>query len=648
MNNTLYDKMLELIIYLNHNTKLYDYGYPEITDSEWDRAYFKLQELEKEAGYALPQSPTQSITYEVISKLEKIEHNHPMLSLPKTKDINDAFTKFQDYLVMLKMDGLTCSLTYENGILVRAETRGDGVIGENILHNAKVIKSIPQVISYMGTLTVDGEIICKKDDFEEFSDEFKNPRNFAAGSIRLLDAKECAKRKLTFVAWDAFFDNPEYDYLDKKLQILTKLDFLVVPFFNQNTIQTVYNSNYENIVEAIKGLANAVNYPIDGLVIKVNSDKERKTFNDTAHHLGGAIALKFEDEKAISTLLDIVYEPSRNGILTPVAVFDPVELEGSIVSKASLHNLDVMYNLCDGHMYVGDTLTIIKANQIIPQIVAWEPTGKKEKIEIPSFCPVCNHPTRIKTTQNARFLICENPDCDRKLINQLDHFLGKKGLDIKGLSKATLEKLISYGWIEDKKDIFNLHNYRDLWIKKPGFGEKSVDNILTSINIGKETTLQKFICSLGIPEIGTTASKAICKIVKDYDDFRNKVNNKWNFSDIEGFGIVMEDNILNFDYTEADAIVPYLVLSNNIDKNTESLKDLKFVITGSLYNYKNRDSLKADIESKGGKVVGSISKQTSYLICNDKDSGTSKVVSAQKYGVPIITEKEFIEKFLKN
>lgn len=627
-----------LIDFLNYHTSLYDKGTPEISDVEWDKKYFELQELEANTGCIYPDSPTQSINYQVVNKLEKVEHNHPMLSLPKTKDPQEAFTKYSNYITMLKMDGLTCSLTYKDGKLIKAETRGDGRVGENILHNALVVKNIPKQIHFLDEITIDGEIICRWDDFESFSNEFKNPRNFATGSIRLLDASKCATRKLSFVAWDVF--GLEEDLLSERLNRISDWGFTVVPYATGNSL------NYQTTIEFFQNQAKIYKYPIDGLVIKVDSDKERKVFSDTSHHLGGAIALKFYDEEATSNLINIEYEPSRTGILTPVAVFEPVELEGSIVSRASLHNISIMEKLSGGQAYLGDTLTIIKANQIIPQVIKWEHKIGDIPIDIPSTCPVCGGFAAVRTSvaESCRMLVCENPQCEGKLINQLDHFLGKKGLDIKGISKATLEKLISYNWITNKIDIFNLRQYRDEWVKKPGFGPKSVDNALNAIDQGRHTTLNKFICSLGIPEIGTSASKEICKVISTYQDFRDKVNSKWEFSNIEGFGIVMEENILDFDYSEADEIAQYLIIEEEkTPEVVDNLNGAKFVITGTLKHYKNRKLLEQDIIAHGGKVVGSISKNTNYLICNDKDSNTAKHKSAKTLNIPIITEEEFLQ-----
>ena len=643
------EQIQQLIGYLNFHTMMYDEGNPLISDTDWDKAYFELQELEKKYSIYFNNSPTQSISYEVVNSLEKVVHNHDMLSLEKTKALNEVkdFLGNVPYLAMCKMDGLTCSLKYENGYLVSAETRGNGKVGENILHNARVIPSIPKQIPYPGTLVIDGEIICTKDDFKEFENEYANPRNFASGSIRLLDSNECSKRKLRFVAWDVIEGLEDSDFLTDKFVTLSEFGFTIVPYY-------VYNDCEEEI-NKLTLEAEKLYYPIDGIVFKFDDVEYGRSLGQTSHHFKNALAFKFADDTVKSRLFNIDWTMGRTGVLTPVAEFEDIELEGSTVSRASLHNLSVLWDVLGEKPYQGQEVDVFKANMIIPQIksaVQYEElddTVKVEFFEIPSVCPICGKPTAQKTDLISTFLICENPSCEGKLINRLDHFCGKKGLDIKGLSKATLEKLINWGWVSSYKDLFELKNHRAEWVKMPGFGVKSVDNILNAIESGRECELPAFIASLGIPLIGSTASKEIVKVFPDWNSFIAAVESNYHFWDIPNFGFEMHSAITRFDYTEAKFLYDnYLVVNATQPQSSEvdsTLDGLSLVITGKLNHFKNRDELKALIEARGGKVAGSISGKTSYLINNDVNSSSSKNMSAKKLGVPIISEDAFIEMF---
>lgn len=648
--DSTYKERKQMAKVLNQATKEYDEGHPIMNDKEWDDMFFKLTKIEYSAGSAAADSPTQTISYEVVNELEKIEHEHPMLSLPKTKSIDElvAFIGDKDYIIMGKMDGLTCSLTYENGELVRAETRGDGYIGENILHNAKVIKNIPNAIDYKDKLVVDGEIICKYNDFEKFSKDYKNPRNFAAGSIRLLDSEECAKRDLTFIAWDVIEGIEEEDYLHNKLEKLHKLGFDCVHY-------TAYWNNINEDIKKIQSWCQDSYYPIDGVVVKYESKKLRQSLPSTGHHLGGAIAYKFYDEEYPTHLKNIEWTMGRTGILTPIAVFDPIDIEGSTVERASLHNLTIMKEILGTETpTIGDIVYVYKSNEIIPQISKMEfhPLAT-EVIELPTNCPICGGQVERRTSDisDTEYLICANPDCPGKLINKIDHYCSKKGLDIKGLSKKTLEKLIEWEWIEVFSDLYFLDVYRDEWIKKPGFGPTSVDKILNSIKENsKNVKLEKFIAALGIPLIGNSVSKELVKHIKTYDEFRNKIIDKFDFSEYEGIGIEKTEYLYNFKYTEFDYIVDRgLVTFAAIDDpapQDQSLKDQTIVITGTLNLYKNRNELTEDIINHGGKVSSSVSKNTSFLINNDVNSTTSKNQAAKKLNIPILTESEFKEKYL--
>ena len=634
--------MEELIEKLNYHTKLYDEGHPEISDQEWDELYFKLITLENKYG-ALPNSPTQKVNWEPVSELQKVKHNHLMLSLDKTKNLEDveAFVGDKEYLVMAKMDGLTCSLRYVNGRLVGAETRGNGEVGENILHNVRVINNIPNVIPYDDEIVIDGEIICDYHSFNEFfSKDYKNPRNFAAGKVRVLDPMDCAKADLKFVAWDVikgFEEETLYDTLNSLRGLFT-----IVPF-------ELPELPLEECIENIKDRCKVFGYPIDGCVIKFNDIEYGKSLGHTAHHFNNAIAYKFYDEMYETNLIDIDWTMGRTGVLTPVAVFNPIEIDGTEVSRASLHNVSVMQEVLGPAPYYHQKLKVFKANMIIPQVAEAEKEMPENvsasPIIIPEVCPICSGNTLLKCDLNTINLVCDNPNCEGKLINVIDHFCSKKGLDIKGLSKATLEKLLDWGLIEHIDDIYTLYERRNEWINKPGFGEKSVDRILASIEQSRVCELADFISSLGIPNIGKTVSKQIVEYVDSYEDFRTKIDDGFDFTTFKSFGPVMSNAILTFDYTLADKLAKHhLNITKTIEEEkTQDLEGKTFVVTGKLKTFKNRDELSAAIAARGGKVVGSISGKTDYLINNDTTSTSAKNKKAQELGIPIISEEEFLK-----
>ena len=628
--------------YYNNNNSL-------ISDQEYDKIFDELKKLEDETQVYYADSPTQSVGYEAVSALKKVQHNHLMLSLLKSKKIEDIISFLgtkENFLAMLKLDGLTCSLRYLNGKLVSAETRGNGEIGEDILHNILTLKNVPKEIPYKDELIVDGEVICKVFDFKPFEKEYKNIRNFASGSIRLLDAKECQKRNLSFIAWEVIKGLDEKNSLFEKLREIENFGFETVP-------KRFYSFKDKNIL-TIKDLEEWKNffneeYPSDGLVFKFDDIPYSQSLGYTSHHFNNAIALKFYDEEYETVLKDIEWTMGRSGVLTPIAIFNPIEIDNTKVERASLHNLSILKSLSGGVERTGDILHIIKANQIIPQVVSWRPGKEKVKdniIKIPIFCPICGEKLIIKNNNDIQTLWCINEQCESRLINRLEHFCGKKGFDIKGLSKATLEKLISYGWLNSCKDIFLLKEHKQEWISKSGFGEKSVSNILNAIEESKEISLSNFICALGIPLIGKTASSKLEEYFKDYKTLRKAIQEKSKeLYQIKDFGEIMCNNLLSFDFEEADSIVKDYISfkEKHISKeNEQELKDLIFVITGKLSHFKNRNELKTFIESKGGIVSSAISKKTNYLINNDIHSNSAKNVKAQQFNIPILLEEEFL------
>lgn len=651
--------MRELIEKLNYYTMLYDKGTPAISDKEWDDLYFQLKKEEEKTGIIYPDSPTQSIYYTTVAQLNKVEHNHPMLSLDKTKNIDevDTFLHNNSFVGMFKMDGLTCSLTYEDGKLIQAETRGNGLIGEDIFHNVKVIKNIPQVIPYKDKICVDGEIICRKDNFEPFAEEYKNPRNFAAGSIRLLSSQECSRRNLSFIAWEMIEGYEDITDFSQRLIQLDSLGFEIVPFvfMERGQAQDVLYI-FENQFKEEHNI-----YPIDGYVFKFNDVEYGKAQGQTGHHFKNAIAYKLYDELYDTKLKYIQWTMGRTGVLTPVAVFEPVDIDGSTIEKASLHNVSVMRQLLGDCAYFGEPLKIYKANQIIPQIAEAGPKydygyvighGGVSAHDVIERCPICGGEVEYITSSDGVInAYCSNPHCEGKLINRLDHFCGKKGLDIKGISKATFEKLIDWGWLGNIEEVFSLSNFRNEWITKPGFGIKSVDKMLQSIEDAKHTTLDAFISAIGIPLIGRAVAKDLINYFETYEDFRNAIKDKtYNFAILDNFGEEMNYNLKNFDYSEFDRISKFLIFESSIVNNNiinNNLEGKTIVITGKLTNFKNRAELKSVIESHGGKVVDSISAKTDMLINNDINSTSSKNKAAQARNIPILSEADFISQYIE-
>lgn len=641
--------MRELIEKLNAWTKAYDEGHPIVSDEFWDDNYSRLIQMERESGITFPDSPTQSINYQVMNELSKVEHSHPMMSLAKTKSIDDikTFCGDQAIIAMLKLDGLTVSLHYQNGELVRAETRGDGQVGEDITHNARTIPSIPKTIKSKNDVTIDGEIVCRYNDFKAFENEYANPRNFASGSIRLLDARECATRKLTFVAWDVI--TPMAPILALKLNWAINNGFIIVPHY---VFRATDNSIIENTITNLKELNKEFDCPIDGIVFKYNDCAYYDSLGATSHHPNGGLAFKFYDESYESHLLDIKWGPGRTGVLTPIAIFEDTDFGDSVVNRASLHNISIMEQTL-GMPFKGQMVRVAKMNQIIPQIVDAEIREGEDAIYPPSCCPICGGATLIKESiSGTKELYCTNPDCQAKLINRIEHFLGKKGLDARGVSKKTLEKLIDWGWVDSLIDVFSLATHRNEWVRKPGFGIASVDKMLEAIDRSTDTTLARFISGLGIPLIGVTYAKEICKHFATWEEFIAAVENpNYDFTAWGGFGWETHYALHHFDYTEAKEIYEkYLTnkIKNDIinQVSKENLKDQVIVITGGLNHFSNRTELQNAIVSLGGRCATSVSGKTTMIICNDSNSTSSKMVKARQLGIPILTEEEFMQDYL--
>lgn len=623
----------------------YNRGESIISDYDYDNLFDELQKLEEETGIILSNSPTQTVGYEVKSQLEKVKHSHPMLSLGKTKSVNDLikFSNGKDCIISLKMDGLTVLNTYENGKLIQSETRGDGEEGELITHNAKVFDNLPLQINNTHRFEIEGEAIITKNDFElinsKLSEEnkYKNPRNLASGSVRQLDNKIAKERHVKFVAWKIPFG---FTYFTEGFNFAQSIGFEVVPY-------VTYNSKTDDIdkkIEELKAIAEDKSYPIDGLVITYDDVEYGKSLGFTGHHPKHSLAFKFYNEEVATILKDIEWGMGRTGQLTPVALFNDVFLDGTTVNRASLHNVTILKELQLG---IGDEVTVYKSNEIIPQLR--DNLTRSNTITIPSTCPICCSPTKIEKENNSEVLTCTNPNCKGKLLGKLCHAVSKKALNIDGLSEATLQKFIDRGWLQCVEDIYHLPLYKDKISRMEGFGAKSTKKLMENIEKSKNITLDKFISALSIPLIGTTASKDIAKFC-DYDIKKFKSimgKSPYKFTKIEGFGDKMARSLFDWwsdnveEFLELERHFRFKKIENNI--NVDKLKGQNFVITGKLHHFTNRDALKEKIESLGGKVVGSISSNTSFLINNDVNSTSSKNTKAKKLNIPIISEDDFIK-----
>lgn len=635
-------RIKELTKQLNkYRDSYYNNSTSEISDKEYDDLFDELKQLEEETNIVMANSPTQTVGYEVKSKLEKVKHSHPMLSLDKTKSVEDLvkFSNGRDCILSLKMDGLTVLNTYNNGVLCQSETRGNGDEGEIITHNARVFDNIPLNIPCNKKFEIEGEAIITQSDFEKINinGEYKNCRNLASGSVRQLDNNITKNRHVRFIAWKIPFGLMTYT---EGFRVAGDWGFEVVPFVK-------YNSKTDNIEEKIKELksiAKEKSYPIDGLVITYNSIEYGKSLGMTGHHPKHSLAYKFYDEEVTTTLKDIEWSMGKTGELTPVAIFDEVELEGTTVSRASLHNISICKDLKLG---VGDEITVYKANQIIPQLRG--NITKSNNFVVPSTCPICSGRTKIVKDNDTEVLVCTNPNCKGKLVGKLSHFVSKNAINIDGLSEQTLQKFVDWGWLTSFQDIYYLSEHRKEMYKLDGFGKKSVDKLLESIERSRNTTLDRFIFGLCIPLIGRTASK---NIAKEFDNKAEEFYDIWchgyDFTKLDDFGDTMDNSMQDFIKNNyrwiAELIGEFNFRVPDSNGNVKQVLDGKiFVITGSLNFYKNREELVSVIERNGGKVSGSVSAKTSYLINNDVTSGSGKNKKAHDLGIPIVNEGEFVQ-----
>ena len=653
--NEKQERIRELIGILNEAAEAYYKEDREIMPNyEYDRLYDELVSLEQETGLVFANSPTQNVGYESAEELVKEAHATPMLSLDKTKD-PEALASFlgdQKGILSWKLDGLTIVLTYENGTLQKAVTRGNGEIGEVVTANAKQFENVPLNIPYPGTLVLRGEAVIRYKDFEKINEEitdlsakYKNPRNLCSGSVRQLDPGITAKRHVRLYAF-SLEGAGEGEALpianansnEEGFKWLKSLGFDVVPY-KMVTKDTV--------VDAVQEYAKKIidfEIPSDGLVLLMDDIAYGKSLGRTAKFPRNAIAFKWKDEIAQTTLREVEWSPSRTGLINPIAIFDPVELEGTTVSRASLHNISIIEGLKLG---IGDTITVYKANMIIPQI-AENLTGKND-LEYAKTCPACGAETVIHDENGVKTLLCPNPDCPAKKIKTFADFVSRNAMNIEGISEETLEKFIGHGFISEFADIYKLDRHKDEITSMMGFGEKSYENIIRSVELSRHTTCARVLNALGIIGIGQANAKLISRYYKnDFDRIRNASYDE--LITIDQIGDVLAQSITGYFQDEknkmiVDDLLAEIIFEQEETGETEKLAGMTFVITGSLNHYENRDALKAEIEKQGGKVAGSVSSKTSFLINNDILSNSSKNKTAKSLGIPIITEEEYMERF---
>ena len=642
-------RMKELVQKLDRAAKAYYQQDTEIiSNREYDQMYDELQALEKETGTVLANSPTVSVGYEAVDQLPKEEHESPMLSLDKTKDreVLREFIGEHKTLLSWKLDGLTIVLTYENGGLAKAVTRGNGVTGEVVTNNARVFKNVPLKIPYQGRLVLRGEAIITYSDFERINEsiedvdaKYKNPRNLCSGSVRQLNNEITAKRHVHFYAFSVSdvegmdFDNS----FEKKLDWVASLGFDVVEHIR------VTEDTIRGEIEKFSKKIEQFDLPSDGLVLVYDDLAYGKSLGRTAKFPRDSIAFKWADETAETTLTEIEWSPSRTGLINPVAIFEPVELEGTTVSRASLHNISVMEELQLG---IGDEIVVYKANMIIPQLA--ENKTKSGNIEIPHTCPACGGETKIEDENGIRTLVCTNEFCSAKKIKSFSHFVSRDAMNVDGLSEATLQKMIDVGLLNEIYDLFTLKDHKEEILELEGFGEKSYQNLINAINDSKQPALANFIYSLGIPNVGLSNAKLICKHFKeDFNAIREA--DAEDFIAIDQIGPMIAEAMVSYFHTPhnqkiLEQLLQYVQFEKKEESKTEQILEGKtFVVTGSLDHFDNRKQLKEEIEQMGGKVTGSVSKKTDYLINNDKMSQSSKNKKAMELNIPILSEEDFLD-----
>ena len=643
------ERMLQLVEQLNKASKAYYQDAEEIMSNfEYDKLYDELLELEKELGITLSNSPTVNVGYEVLSELPKERHESPMLSLDKTKDIEELkeFVGDQKVVMSWKMDGLTIVLTYRDGELYKAVTRGNGEVGEVITNNAKVFKNIPLKIQYKGELVLRGEAVISYSDFEKINAEiedveskYKNPRNLCSGSVRQLNNEITAKRNVCFYA----FSLVQAENVDFQNSRAYQMEWMKEQGFEVVEHYTVTKENVEEQVIKFSEKIVDNDFPSDGLVLVYDDIAYGQSLGRTSKFPRDSYAFKWADEIRKTRLLEIEWSPSRTGLINPVAIFEPVELEGTTVSRASVHNISIMEEL---ELGIGDEIEVYKANMIIPQIASnLTRSGVKD---IPAACPVCGGQTEVKQVSNAKALYCLNPECQAKHVKSFTLFVSRDALNIEGLSESTLEKFISRGFIKDYVDIYHLDRFEEEIKSMEGFGEKSYKKLIASVEKSRKTTLPKVIYALGIAGIGLANAKVICKEFKNDIEKIQKLTVE-ELSEVQGIGQVLAKAFTEYfaDEKHVENLAKLLGELEIPEEKEEAGKQIfagvNFVITGSVHHFANRNAVKELIESLGGKVTGSVTSKTNYLINNDVTSTSSKNKKANELGVPIISEEDFLK-----
>lgn len=648
MGQSKNERMKELVSLLNKASRAYYQEAQEIMSNyEYDRLYDELKELEDELGITLSNSPTVNVGYEVVSELPKKRHESPMLSLDKTKEVEELknFVGDQKVLMSWKMDGLTVVLTYRDGKLYKAVTRGNGEVGEVITNNAKVFKNVPVQIAYQGELILRGEAVIGYKDFEKINQEiedvdarYKNPRNLCSGSVRQLNNQITAKRNVMFYA----FTLVQADGVDFQNSRACQMEWLKSQGFTTVEYYMVTRDTVEDEVAKFSSKISENDFPSDGLVLTYDDIAYGRSLGRTAKFPRDSFAFKWQDEIRETVLREIEWSPSRTGLINPVAIFDPVELEGTTVSRASVHNISIMEEL---ELGIGDRIEVYKANMIIPQIA--ENLTRSGVKDIPCKCPVCQGETKIRQVGNAKALYCMNPECQAKHVKSFALFVSRDALNIEGLSEATLEKFISRGYIHTFADIFHLDQYKEKIQKMEGFGEKSYKKLTESIEKARTTTLPRVIYSLGIAGIGLANAKVICRELKYDVESLLKVSEE-ELNEIQGVGEVLAKAFVGY-FADAKHVENFRRLLNELTIPEETVtkqqifEGVNFVITGSVKHFANRGEVKELIESLGGKVTGSVTSKTNYLINNDVTSTSSKNKKANELGIPIISEETFLE-----
>lgn len=648
MGQSKNERMKELVSLLNKASRAYYQEAQEIMSNyEYDRLYDELKELEDELGITLSNSPTVNVGYEVVSELPKERHESPMLSLDKTKEVEELknFVGDQKVLMSWKMDGLTVVLTYRDGKLYKAVTRGNGEVGEVITNNAKVFKNVPVQIAYQGELILRGEAVIGYKDFEKINQEiedvdarYKNPRNLCSGSVRQLNNQITAKRNVMFYA----FTLVQADGVDFQNSRVCQMEWLKSQGFTTVEYYMVTRDTVEDEVAKFSSKISENDFPSDGLVLTYDDIAYGRSLGRTAKFPRDSFAFKWQDEIRETVLREIEWSPSRTGLINPVAIFDPVELEGTTVSRASVHNISIMEEL---ELGIGDRIEVYKANMIIPQIA--ENLTRSGVKDIPCKCPVCQGETKIRQVGNAKALYCMNPECQAKHVKSFALFVSRDALNIEGLSEATLEKFISRGYIHTFADIFHLDQYKEEIQKMEGFGEKSYKKLTESIEKARTTTLPRVIYSLGIAGIGLANAKVICRELKYDVESLLKVSEE-ELNEIQGVGEVLAKAFVGY-FADAKHVENFRRLLNELTIPEETVtkqqifEGVNFVITGSVKHFANRGEVKELIESLGGKVTGSVTSKTNYLINNDVTSTSSKNKKANELGIPIISEETFLE-----